>query len=148
MKYKIILPAIAFIKKIFNLNKGSNNLSHSFNSSSCSHNRSLEIFNLNLISKGINMAKYLIEVRHEAEKNACLRAAQILLKSGSHFLTNADFGCLDGEHMAWIIVEVNSKEEAQAILPTEYRSSAKIIKLNKFNLVEIDKLLSHHKEEN
>jgi len=90
------------------------------------------------------MAKYLIEVGHEAEKNACLRAAQILLKSGSHFVTNADFGCLDGEHKAWIIVEVFDKEEAKNILPPEYRSSAKIVKLNKFNLKEIEDLLAHH----
>lgn len=92
------------------------------------------------------MAKFLIEVSHEPEKSACLRAAQILLKSGSHFLTNADFGCLDGEHKAWIIVDVFDKEEAKAILPTEYRSSAKIVKLNKFNLGEIEDLLGHHED--
>jgi len=90
------------------------------------------------------MAKYLIEVAHEAEKNACLRAAQILLKSGSHFVTNADFGCLDGEHKAWIVVEVSNKEEAKPVLPPEYRSSAKIVKLNKFTLKEIEDLLAHH----
>ena len=92
------------------------------------------------------MAKYMVEVPHEAEKIACLRAAQILLKSGSHFLTNANFGCLDGEHKAWITVDVNNKEEAQAILPPEYRSIAKIVKLNKFTLEEIEELLSHHEE--
>ena len=92
------------------------------------------------------MAKYLIEVTHEAEKSACLRAAQVLLKSGSHFLTNADFGCLDGEHKAWIIVDVSDKEEAQTILPPEYRSSAKIVQLNKFSLGEIEELLDHHTE--
>lgn len=92
------------------------------------------------------MAKYLIEVAHEAEKSACLRAAQILLKSGSHFLTNADFGCLDGEHKAWIVVDVFDKEEAKTILPPEFRSKAKIVKLNKFNLREIDELIKHHEE--
>jgi hypothetical protein len=90
------------------------------------------------------MAKFFIEVEHEAEKSACLRAAQVLLKSGSHYLTNADFGCLDGVHKAWITVDVTNKEEAKAILPPEYRSSAKIVKLNKFNLREIEDLLAHH----
>ena len=90
------------------------------------------------------MAKFFIEVEHEAEKTACLKAAQVLLKSGSHYLTNADFGCLDGVHKAWITVDVANKEQAKAILPTEYRSSAKIVKLNKFNLGEIEELLSHH----
>jgi replicative superfamily II helicase len=92
------------------------------------------------------MEKFLIEVAHEAEKSACLKAAQILLKSGSHFVTNADFGCLDGEHKAWIVVDSANKEEARAILPPEYRSSAKIIQLNKFDLKEIEKLLGHHQE--
>ena len=92
------------------------------------------------------MAKFLIEVSHKAEKSACLRAAQILLKSGSHFVTNADFGCLDGEHKAWIIVDVFDKEEAKNILPTEYRTTAKIIKLNKFNLSEIEEMLRHHED--
>ena len=51
------------------------------------------------------MARFLIEVPHEAEKIACARAVQILLTTGSNFLTHADFVCLDGEHKAWIIVE-------------------------------------------
>ena len=92
------------------------------------------------------MAKFLIEVPHEAEEVACARAVQTLLKTGSHFLTHADFGCLDGEHTAWINVEAGNKEEARAILPPEYRSNAKIVQLNKFSLDEIDELLKHHKD--
>ena len=57
------------------------------------------------------MARFLIEVPHEAEKIACARAIQILLNTGSHFLTNADFGCLDGVHKAWIVVEMDTKED-------------------------------------
>jgi hypothetical protein len=90
------------------------------------------------------MARYLIEVEHEANKTACLRAAQTLLKTGSHFLTNADFGCLDGDHKAWIIVDVPDKEAAKFILPPEYRSTAKIVELNKFDLKEVNALLEHH----
>lgn len=92
------------------------------------------------------MLRFLIEVPHEEGKVSCARAAQTLLKTGSHFLTHADFGCLDGEHKAWIIVEVENKEKARAILPADYRSQAKIIQLNKFNLEELDKLISHHKD--
>ncbi|NNG46319.1 MAG: hypothetical protein HKM86_04285, partial [Deltaproteobacteria bacterium] len=56
------------------------------------------------------MAKFLIEVPHEPEERACALAIQILLKTGSHYLTNADFGCLDGEHKAWVMIDVDSKE--------------------------------------
>jgi hypothetical protein len=92
------------------------------------------------------MARFFIEVPHEAEKVACARAVQTLLKTGSHFLTHTDFGCLDGEHKAWTIMDVDSKEAARAILPPEYRSKAKIVKLNKFTLEEIDNLLRHHQD--
>ena len=90
------------------------------------------------------MAKFLIEVPHEAEKRACLRAIQILLQTGSHYLTNAEFGCYDGEHKAWVIIEVDSKEEARGILPPVYRSQAKIVNLSKFKLEEVDEMLLHH----
>ena len=38
------------------------------------------------------MARFLIEVEHGAEKAACLEAMHILVSSGSHYLTNAEFG--------------------------------------------------------
>ena len=91
------------------------------------------------------MAKFLIEVPHEPEEVACARAVEIFLKTGSHFLTHADWGCFDGEHKAWIIIEVDSKEEARYILPPIYRSQAKIIELNKFTMEEIDHILRRHR---
>ena len=90
------------------------------------------------------MARFLIEVPHEAEEKACARAIQIFLKTGSHYLTRADWGCLDGVHKAWIIVDVESKKEARAILPPVYRSQAEIVGLNKFTMEEIDEILRHH----
>ncbi len=90
------------------------------------------------------MAKFLIEVPHEAEQKACALAIQILLKTGSHYLTNAEFGCYDGEHKAWTIVDVENKEEARRILPPAFRSKAKIIGLNKFTMEEIDEILRYH----
>jgi hypothetical protein len=90
------------------------------------------------------MARFLIEVPHKSDPVACAKAVQILLSTGSHYLTHADFGCFDGVHKAWIIVDVDSKEEAMAILPVAYRSKATIIQLNKFTLNEIDGILSRH----
>jgi hypothetical protein len=93
------------------------------------------------------MAKFLIEVPHEAEKRACLRAIQILLQTGSHYLTNAEFGCYDGVHKGWVIVDVDSKEAARGILPPVYRSQAKIVNISKFKLEEVDEMLRHHSGE-
>lgn len=90
------------------------------------------------------MAKFLIEVPHEAKKIACARTVRIFLETGSHFLINADWGCLDGEHKAWIIVEVESKEDAQSILPPSLRSEAKIVRLNSFTMEEAEELERYH----
>jgi hypothetical protein len=90
------------------------------------------------------MARFLIEVPHGAERVACAQAVEIFLKAGSHFLTHADWGCKDGEHNAWIITDVETKDEARSILPPALRPQAKITKLNYFSLQEIDEILYHH----
>jgi hypothetical protein len=92
------------------------------------------------------MARFLIEVPHEAKPEACALAVKVLLSSGSHYLTQADFGCLDGEHKAWIVIEVDSKKEARFVVPPVFRPQAKIVELNKFSLREIDAFLEHHEE--
>jgi len=91
------------------------------------------------------MVRFLIEAPHDPERIACARIVEIFLKSGSHFLTHADWGCLDGDHKAWIIAEVGSKEEARSILPPAMRSQAKIVRLNYFTMEEIDDILRHHR---
>ncbi len=90
------------------------------------------------------MARFLIEVPHEKEKVACARVVQTFLTSGSHFLTHADWGCMDEEHKAWIIVEVDSKDEARLIVPPAFRSQAKIVRLNTFTMEYIDEILRNH----
>jgi len=91
------------------------------------------------------MPRFLIEVPHEEEVVACANAVKIFLESGSHFLTHADWGCKDGVHKAWFIAEVDSKEQARAIVPPAYRRRANVVQLNKFTLEEIDELLRYHR---
>jgi hypothetical protein len=90
------------------------------------------------------MPKFLIEVPHESEIVACAHAAKVLLESGSHFLTHADFGCGDGVHKAWIVVDVDSHEEARSMLPPAYRRQASVVQLCKFGLDELDDLIKRH----
>lgn len=90
------------------------------------------------------MPKYLIEVPHEEETLACARAVKILLESGSHFLTHAEYGCRDGEHKAWFFADADNKEQARAIVPPAYRRHAKIVQLNRFSVQEIDELIKFH----
>ncbi len=90
------------------------------------------------------MARFLIEVPHEAEVVSCARAIKVLLETGSHFLTHADFGCKDGVHKGWIVVDVDSKEEARNMLPIAYRRQATVIGLCRFGIKELDELIRHH----
>ena len=92
------------------------------------------------------MTRFLIEVPHEDDRVACARAIQVFLQSGSHFLVNADWGCLDGEHKAWLMLEADSKEDIVSVLPLEARSRAKIVELAKFSMADVDEVLDHHQD--
>lgn len=93
------------------------------------------------------MARYLIEVPHEANFTACSHAVDVFLKTGSHFLTHADFGCADGEHKAWLTVDAESREEARRILPPLLRVRARVVKLTKFSLTHYGALLREHMQD-
>ena len=73
-----------------------------------------------------------------------INAVNIFFETGSHFLANADWGCHDGEHTAWLLVEVDSKEQARQILPPAYRSEAKITLLHKFTREEMKNIQEAH----
>jgi hypothetical protein len=90
------------------------------------------------------MPKFFIEIPHEDEKVACLRAIKVLQETGSHFLTRADYGCLDGDHTARIMVEVDNKNDALMIVPRAFRPRARVVQMNTFSVQEIDELLKHH----
>jgi hypothetical protein len=90
------------------------------------------------------MPRFYIEIPHEADKVACLRAVKILQETGSHFLTHAEYGCLDGDHTARIIVEVDSKAEALRVIPPAYRDKTRIVALTTFSTEEVERLLRHH----
>jgi len=92
----------------------------------------------------VKMPKFFIEIPHEKEEIACLRAIKVLQETGSHFLTHADYGCKDGEHKAWIIVEANNKQEAENIIPRAYKMKSKVVQLNTFSAEEVEELLKFH----
>lgn len=91
------------------------------------------------------MPRYLIEVSHENRKEACDESVRIFEMTGSHFLTNADWGCNDNVHKAWIIAELDDKKQALLIVPPSFRQKTKVITLNKFALETFKKALKKHK---
>jgi hypothetical protein len=91
------------------------------------------------------MSRFLIELRHDEEELACAHYVKVILTYGSHFLTHVEWGCMDGVHSAWLIVEVDSKEEARAIVPPAFRSQATIVGLNNFTLEQIEHIVARHR---
>jgi hypothetical protein len=92
------------------------------------------------------MTRFLIEVPHDNKKEACDRAVRIFMETGSHFMTNAEWGCGDGVHKAWIIAEMESREEALAMLPSLFRQSATVIALQRFRMEDIEQMKEQHED--
>jgi len=90
------------------------------------------------------MPRFLIEIPHESTGDACIKAIDVILRTGAHFFSHADWGCKDGEHKAWLIVDVNSKDEALGIVPVSFRNQAKIVQLNAFSKEEVTDALRQH----
>jgi len=88
--------------------------------------------------KVIIMEKFLIEIRNGGDRASCLRSIQSFLSSRTHFVTSVEWGCIEGEHKAWLIIKTGNREDAMRIIPAAYRQNAKITRLHKFTEKEIN----------
>ncbi len=48
-----------------------------------------------------------------------------------------DWGCDDGVHCGWMIVELDSRDEAMQIVPVHFRQQVRIVQLNQFTREQI-----------
>jgi len=83
------------------------------------------------------MPRYLIELPHGDERTACIKSLRAIEEHGSHFVTHAEWGCHDGVHCGWLIVECDSRGDALQLVPREMWSDARVVQLNKFTKEEI-----------
>ncbi len=90
------------------------------------------------------MPRFLIEVSHSHRKEACDYAMRAFSRTGSHFITNAEWGCLDNVHKAWMIIEVPTKEEAERIIPPDFRKDSQVVTLSKLNPSDMEGLEQAH----
>ncbi len=87
------------------------------------------------------MEKFLIEIRNGGDRATCLRSIQSFLSTRTHFVTSVEWGCIEGEHKAWLIIKTGNREDAMRIIPAAYRQNAKITRLQKFTGKEIDETM-------
>jgi len=88
------------------------------------------------------MPRYLIELKHDDEYENCVKALHAIESYGSHFFTNADWGCGDGVHRCWVIAELENRDEAMLMIHPEFRHDARIVQLNKFSREQIEKMIA------
>jgi hypothetical protein len=79
------------------------------------------------------MDRFLVVSPHTAKD--CSEALKQLLYTG--YITHFDWGCMDGEHTGWAIIEAENAKEATMVVPPVQRIHAKAIKLNKFSPADI-----------
>jgi hypothetical protein len=90
------------------------------------------------------MPTYLIEIPHSTNQAECRQIIKLFVESGSHLLSNAEWGCKDGVHKAWFISDFDSKEDAMHIVPPLLRHSTTIIEITKFTKSDMVNMSEQH----
>jgi hypothetical protein len=88
----------------------------------------------------IEAQQFLIELPHT--KETCLRSLDKLNEMGPDTLEMWSFGCHEGNHTGYALVDADSVSEALEVVPSEERKQAKLHKLKKYTPEEIR---SYHK---
>lgn len=88
------------------------------------------------------MDRFFIESKHTPEE--CLRALDEILARGPQVLQKYEWGCMEGDHTGYAIVDAGSEAEAQENVPAFLRPKARVVKLNRFTP---DQIRSFHEKE-
>jgi hypothetical protein len=75
------------------------------------------------------MDRYIVIAKHTDEM--CTKALKQIESIG--YITHFDWGCKDGNHTGWVIIEADSHAEALMCVPSADRPQAKAVKLTKFS---------------
>lgn len=83
------------------------------------------------------MARYMIQSPHDPTHADCERFKQSMMQAGAHFVANAEWGCADGNHTAWLIVEAENDQDARLIVPPVLRPRTTVTRLNRFGFADL-----------
>jgi hypothetical protein len=75
------------------------------------------------------MERYLIETPHSVQD--CQQLLEQVYAMG--YLYHFDWGCMDGVHSGWAIIEAESEADARLAVPSMIRKKARVVRLNKFD---------------
>jgi hypothetical protein len=77
------------------------------------------------------MDRYIVISAHTAED--CKMAVKQFRQYNAGFLTHFEWGCLDNDHTAYVIIDAESHENARMSVPPLFRKKTKVIKLTYFD---------------
>ena len=81
------------------------------------------------------MERFLIESPHTARE--CKMVVKLVQSMG--YLNNFDWGCREGVHTGWAMIEAENAAQALGVVPALIRDQARAIKLSKFPSEIVDK---------
>ena len=79
------------------------------------------------------MDRYLIETPHSAEE--CLALLKQVNAQG--YLRHFDWGCSARIHTGWAIIEAEDEKQAMMAIPPLIRAKARVVRVNKFDSVQL-----------
>jgi hypothetical protein len=82
------------------------------------------------------MDRYLVISPHTVED--CTKVIKTVEAMGS--VTRWDWGCKDGEHCGWVVVEADTRDQAMFAVPSVERHKARAVKLVRFTPEEVKKM--------
>lgn len=74
------------------------------------------------------MDRYMVESPHDHE-NCTMVIRQV---NSMGYLHHFDWGCEDGVHIGWAIIEAEQRSEALLVVPMMVRSEARAVRLVKY----------------
>ena len=77
------------------------------------------------------MSRYLVESTHTARE--CTWALKKALQYDPAYFDQFEWGCKDGDHRGWAIVEAEDKFAEHAMVPRVVRPYTRIVELNQFS---------------
>ena len=87
-------------------------------------------------------SRFLVTAPHTKEE--CLKALDDVKAVGTKLLSKTDWGCMAGDHTGYVILEAKDEAAVKRMIPASW-SDARIVKLNKFTVKEIESFHSSMK---
>jgi hypothetical protein len=81
---------------------------------------------------------YFVQVPHTKEQ--CLKSLTEMKGKGDELLSKFEYGCVSGDHTAYGFLKGQSVENVKSMLPASEQVNAKIVKVKKLTVADIEKM--------